>query len=62
MDQEAEQATPTRFSARAEQAAGAREPSGPDPATAAMLASIDRLDALGLETVEPATTFSWPRV
>lgn len=62
MDHEAEQDTPTGVSARSEQAAGEREPSGPDPATAAMLASIDRLDTLGLETVEPATTFSWPRV
>ncbi len=29
-------------------------------AVAAMVANVDRLDELGLETVEPATTFGWP--
>lgn len=33
-----------------------------DRAVAAMLASVDRLDELGLEGVEPATTFGWPSV
>ena len=29
------------------------------PSAAAMLQGIDRLDELGLEAVEPATTFGW---
>ena len=31
-----------------------------DRGLAALLASIDRLDDLELEAVEPATTFGWP--
>ena len=31
-----------------------------DRAVAAMLANVDRLDELGLDGVEPATTFGWP--
>ena len=31
-----------------------------DRAVATMLASVDRLDELGLDGVEPATTFGWP--
>ena len=30
-----------------------------DAAVAVMMASVDRLDELGLEAVEPATTFGW---
>jgi hypothetical protein len=31
-----------------------------DRAVATMLVSVDRLDELGLDGIEPATTFGWP--
>jgi len=41
------------------QSAPASQPDEQDPAFAAMVRSIERLDELDLATVEPASAFHW---